>query len=419
MGYKAGQLVGGAWKDVTSFAEKHAVALIVILLLCLLVYYVSVVAAAEKKQGNYLVNLGSAMYHWKCKSRGGCGRVCPYTPSDDPRVVIRTQTKELRELSRMVDVSAKETESGIPDLVGMFTDAALKKSVQDKCNEIFANLKFAQTTISKLVSTASGIDATFSDSAAISSKLINAKNRMDAIHAAAKIMSHYYVASFFALNAYTKDQFILQRSKDDPAQVSDDLVHESNANFADLQSTYVTEFVQKVGATTLVDLYKDSNDASTIIDDMVKLMAMSGETLQASTRIQADYEIIASIYSRAARAGFTNKLPGQMDLEAMSTLIASNDYDSAVKLTALEPEIASNHAKFAKERASFDSGGGVPSVRDDDNDVIPWVGLFGRPSYRRTDGTSAEAASSEPLRSIPSNNPSDVMREKSLRISYS
>ncbi len=70
-----------------------------------------------------------------------------------------------------------------------------------------------------------------------------------------------------------------------------------------------------------------------------------------------------------------------------------------------------NHRKFAKERSSFDSGGGVPSVRDDDLDVNPWVGIFGRPSYRKTDGKSAEADNAEyPLKPITSVNPDDTQR---------
>jgi hypothetical protein len=424
LSYKAGQLVGGGFKEVLNFVEKHIAAISIIVLLCLLVFYVSVIADSEKKQGNYIANLGNAVYHRKCKSRGGCGRTCPYTTSDDPRVIIRAQTDELRALSSMMEVSLKETQAGIPDVVAMFTDAAVKKSVQDKCDEIYANMVTATSNISTLVFVAKSIDAVFSDSAIISSALVNAKNRIGAIHAAATIMSHYYVASFFALNAFTKDQFILLRSKEDPAQVSDELVHKSNANFAELQSTYNDTFVSKLGdlsdyTASTKRLATENTPPGTVIDDMVALMTMGTSTQEATMRLRTKYETIENIYTRAARVGFSNKLPGQADLEAMSALIEKNDYDSAVKLTALEPEIATNHAKFAKERASFDSGGGVPSVRDDDNDVIPWVGLFGRPTYRRTDGTSAEAVSAEPLRSIPSDNPNDLMREKSLRISFS
>ena len=74
--------------------------------------------------------------------------------------------------------------------------------------------------------------------------------------------------------------------------------------------------------------------------------------------------------------------------------------------------------KFAQERNTFDSGGGVPSVRDDDNDLIPWVGIFGRPSYRRSDGTSVESTSDVmQLKSIPSDVPESLMRAKNPRLS--
>jgi hypothetical protein len=421
--YKAGQLVGGGINEIMNFFEKHIAAICIIVLLCLLVVYVSAIADSGKKQGGYLSNIGDSLYHWKCKSRGGCGRTCPYTTSDDPRVIIRAQTDELRTLSEIMEGSLKETKDGIPNLVGMFTDTTTMKSMEDKCNEIYANMVSANSNLSDLVSTAKNIDAVFSDSAKISSALVNAKNRMGGIHAAATIMSHYYVASFFVLNGLTKDQFILQQSKEDPGQVSDKLVHKSNANFAKLQSTYTDTFVSKLGSSSdytaaTKRLSTESSDSGAVIDDMVTLLTMTTSTQEAAKQLRNEYEIINDIYLSAARVRFSNKLPGKADVEVVSALIEKNDYDSAVKLTALEPEIASNHAKFAKERASFDSGGGVPSVRDDDNDVIPWVGLFGRPTYRRTDGTSAELASAEPLRSIPSDNPNDLMREKSLRISY-
>jgi hypothetical protein len=105
-----------------------------------------------------------------------------------------------------------------------------------------------------------------------------------------------------------------------------------------------------------------------------------------------------------------------MDSDKMTSLIEAGDYESAVIKTALEADIVSNHMKFAKDRSSFESGGGIPSVRDDPNDINPWIGIIGKPSYRKSNGTSAEI-SSEPLKSIPSEFPDSLMTKSSLRIS--
>jgi hypothetical protein len=105
----------------------------------------------------------------------------------------------------------------------------------------------------------------------------------------------------------------------------------------------------------------------------------------------------------------------------MTALIQEGDYESAIIQTALEPDLVANHKKFAKERSSFESGGGIQSVRDDDNDVVPWVGLFGRPTYRKSNGASVDISTGAPndvdvLKSIPSDVPTTLMRKSALRL---
>lgn len=419
--YRAGQLLGGALNEPIKFIKQYSmpffkvlIAITVVILLGLLVYNVSRVADD--------VSFSDALIHRKCKERGGCGRKCPYIAPDDPRLIIYMQARDVSAISDVIKDDVKEVVATAPSLVAMFTDDAVVKSVQNKCEVMVAAMTNAADTITTLNATAKSINNKYGDETALTSTLISAKNRMDALHAAATIMSHYYVASFFALTSFVWDQFIMQRSVEDPGIVSVRLVHESNAKHAYIINAYGSAFAGKFSDNSdftawVKALYDDNTAVGTVIDNMVKLMSMSSETLATIKLMLTKHADIERIFNTATKSGFTNKLPGEINSEAMSTLIASNDYDTAVKLSALEPEVTTNHAKFAKERASFDSGGGVPSVRDDDNDVNPWVGLFGRPTYRRSDGKSAET-SSEPLRSIPSDKPEDLMREKSFRISF-
>ena len=113
---------------------------------------------------------------------------------------------------------------------------------------------------------------------------------------------------------------------------------------------------------------------------------------------------------------FNNDLPGTLEADAMSSMIADGNYNYAIVKTALEPEILTNHAKFAKERSTFESGGGVHSIRDDDNDIISWAGLFGRPTYKKSDGKTSIEVSDEPLRAIPSEVPESMMRTSDPRL---
>jgi hypothetical protein len=136
----------------------------------------------------------------------------------------------------------------------------------------------------------------------------------------------------------------------------------------------------------------------------------------ASATMQQIYEV-ADLYKtcKRVRDAFSNDLPGKMDADKVTALIEGNDYETAIIKTALESDIVANHQKFAKERSSFESGGGIQSVRDHDPSIGDWVGLFGRPSYRKSNGTSAEV-SSEALKSIPSEYPSQMMSKSSLQL---
>lgn len=83
--------------------------------------------------------------------------------------------------------------------------------------------------------------------------------------------------------------------------------------------------------------------------------------------------------------------PFNNDLYNPSVDIDSNNYESALKNMVLEPEVFSQHQKFNQELMHRVGGTSSRSpVRDDNMDVVPWVGLK-RPAYQKinpNDGTA-------------------------------
>lgn len=107
---------------------------------------------------------------------------------------------------------------------------------------------------------------------------------------------------------------------------------------------------------------------------------------------------------------FDDREPGKVTPEMANKDIEDNNYNDTIIQMSLEPSILENHKSFADERNRIDTGAGMYGVRDDPNDVIPWVGLF-RPTYKRSDGSSAES-SKMPLKAVPSDRPESQMQQR-------
>ena len=192
-----------------------------------------------------------------------------------------------------------------------------------------------------------------------------------------------------------------------------------------LASTYVNSIKQMYEdmASELNSGVKQSVDnllgeSKNVLLDTSMVLAFSQKLQEVTDVALGKYkEILSTNQECMIKSGFTNKLPNTLEAKDMNSLIEQGDFNTALIKTALEADLVKNHSKYAKERASFSSGGGIPSVRDDDNDIVKWVGLFGRPNYRKSDGTPIER-SSEPLKSIPSDKPEDLMRTNTVRLTY-
>lgn len=158
-------------------------------------------------------------------------------------------------------------------------------------------------------------------------------------------------------------------------------------------------------------------DADKIVTTAGVLGDLQGLVIPITAEIENIYGYIKKVGEEYSTESFTERFegtrePGKVDSEMANKQIEENDYNTTIKQLSLEPSIAENHKVFAAERNRIDSGAGIYGVRDDPNDVIPWVGLF-RPTYKRSDGKSAEQ-SVVPLKAVPSDDPDKQMQERML-----
>ena len=66
---------------------------------------------------------------------------------------------------------------------------------------------------------------------------------------------------------------------------------------------------------------------------------------------------------------------------ALAELDGYDDYNSVVQYMSIEPEVYESQAKYSRDMGRSTSGASMLPVRDDPNDVVPWVGLR-KPKYR-------------------------------------
>lgn len=365
----------------------------------------------------------SAVRHQRCKSRGGCCRTCPYISQDDPRVSMCKQNDNIQKI-KLIAGNALQEELDAADVAIAKFDSSKQAEVKLILDRLNQQKNTRVITIRALAIRAQKLDDEFGRQAKLSTGVIAASHVMSACESMIATQAQLFAAASIIGNAS-----LMRLRLSTIAPEYQKKIHNFDQRAAEsmTHATSINEDYQKLVAMIDSNEYRDKIDKIiSRADDLVVqgIMASSFNTIQdvqlKMKTISDKFEVIAKFFMLVMSKidSFSNNLAGgKIDADKISTLIENGDYNTALIKTALEPEIVANQKKFAKERSSFDSGGGVPSVRDDDNDIVPWVGIFGRPTYRRSDGSSADQ-SSEPLRSIPSDNPTDLMRSKTPRLSF-
>jgi len=395
------------------------VGLCIVVLLALIVYFLSSIAessgsSADSSMVGAAASYALALRHQACKQKGGCTLDCPFVSADDPRVLIRQQLKSiesirdavLEELPTDVDIQTEIAKLDEKNQPAAISQLAACQTVKEE----------TYRQIENILSKVRDIDHIYSRSKSITTAVVRAKNRVSGLDAAVAANLYLFTAAVVESTAQIMLSRMLMPSNVGAADKNyDALIQDSIKRRSDMEKFYA-ELIKRVnGLNPAVSrISSDDSGAGDIIQTMSELVQNKEEIIEAMPDYTSNFNPVFASYQTICfkPESFSNDLPAKTTTAKVSALIGANDYTSATMLTALEPEIITNHAKFAKERSSFDSGGGVPSVRDDDNDVVKWVGIFGRPTYRRSDGTSADTGG-EPLRSIPSDVPADMMRKSS------
>lgn len=64
----------------------------------------------------------------------------------------------------------------------------------------------------------------------------------------------------------------------------------------------------------------------------------------------------------------------------LSNVVGYDDYNEVAQFMSVDPEVYDSHARYSNDMNRCTSGPSMMSVRDDPNDVVPWVGLR-KPRY--------------------------------------
>jgi len=378
------------------------------------------------------------MYHQPCKSKGGCSRSCPFISEDDPRLIIFKQMDQL-------DMLYSQTKQGLKDDTLMMNNALerIKQSSTSSTPSAASNMwptimstaQAASTAIGVILNQVKDLDKQFGEQDAIDIPLMDAKNRATALGAAASIQKNIFVISSVHLNSQIMMQYITNLSTAQQQKVSnyDQLLMNASLSANTGATSISSQYTGYPSVLTSTDYINSYNTVSTSTSGSQNIVASMATLLNLAQSGNDTLKLVASklpdvinLYQSCTSIveGFSNDLPGKLSSDKIIELIQNNDYESAIIQTALEPDLVSNHQKFAKERQTFESGGGIQSVTTHDNDVNPWVGLFGRPTYRKSNGASVDVSSKESgitteLKSIPSDQPNDLMATSDFKLARS
>lgn len=318
-------------------------------------------------------------------------------------------------------------------LVGLdrITSPETRNKVNVDWNSILETETACLGSLSAISEQLNSLNKTFNSAGTINMELMDAKNKAIGLTNAANIQKNHMAIASMHLNSQVMIQYINDVPSDRQLKI---IGYDQLNTVANMAASVSDKSISKLyGAMNanatdytlaLKGVMAASNASSQdIVTNMAWLINASKNSADTVLLCIAKWQEVSDAYQSCRHVvdKFSNDLPGKMDNDKVISLIQNGDYESAIIGTALEKDIVANHQKYAKERSSFESGGGVQSVRDDDNDVNPWIGIFGRPTYRRSNGESVDkvqgfGGTSDVLRTIPSDVPDKLLRTSSLRL---
>lgn len=379
------------------------------------------------------ISVIQVMRHHDCKHRGGCCGSCPYASENDPRRVMAAQKRNIANIQEAVAASVEGDEtlvaSSIASLEAAETQMDIKSAMDGIKNTLTGIVANKQTCLDIIRQCRSTIDVLvdqYEPASRLTQAVIDAKNRTTALEAIATICAIACTTFIAQMDVYLILQRLTYLPKERQSQIDmfDAVVIDTTTNYGSIKqaaddSMAFINNCRAVGSAQNSNFVSAANGRGDLVASMAYFVNNLEDCRTTNASVIAKYNAVLLAVRPALQRmeAFNNDLPNKMDSDTVTQLIMSGDYETALIKTALEPDIEANHKIFASERSSFDSGGGVPSVRDDDTDLVPWVGIFSRPTYRRSDGSSLEMPETGnvedgtmQLKSISSINPEDLQR---------
>lgn len=412
-----------AGDSIRQFFIAHGMKLLVALVVVSIAYVVMMSFAQMAESDALLANAGmlktaivsaNQFRHNKCKRRGGCGKNCPFINDQDPRVVICKHSDEIAFVLSETVRSNEELKSQINSQRQFVTDPIVNTMV----DSLMANQDDAVRSIKEINACIAELDAAAAKWEKLDVIAINAKERAVALLAAANSQSYKLTAAGLnALGLLFQCRIKDLSGKPQTAKLSR---YDEDAAFASTQISVLTTQQQQILSRLSLANYKnavstlttEAVDSGMITAAMATVLNTNQELVPMVKDLVISFSRITEYFNSTVATledGFNNKNPGdELSTDSQTAMISTGDYNSVMIQTALGKDLVKNHAKFSSQRSSFDSGGGVPSLRDDDNDLVPWAG-FRRPQYFKKNGESMDT-SAEPLKQIPSDVPSDMAR---------
>ncbi len=413
------------------WTRRNAKMLTCLLFGLLMIYLFMVLIAVEIEENEILAESAIASYitsayHWRCKGTG-CGGKCPHSDKSDPRVFVSEQTDYI---STLLDLSRQHLTNEVQSNalhMAKYDDAEYK----NKLSQMINNESNAVDSIFKLQLAARLIDKEYSN-CDINSGTYTAQNHLVALSNAADANKAIMIVSTLARIGTVYKYMIDEEAKKDKSDIPKfDKDHDKWLKAAvalnqmvDVANSFASD-TSEFSASQVALLDSVNNKLAlkgeAIMNEVIKLAKVKDVMSQAvdnAVRQYRDLDHFREQYEKKyQKEPFNNDMPGQVSADAATSLIESGDYNQVMLKTALEPSVLENHKIYASKRQE---NGSVDvnqlSVRDDPNDVIPWV-AYSRPTYTKSDGVTPADVPNKviTLTSIPSDN-TDALRARPLKM---
>ena len=403
--------------------HPHLKKLLKFALFILVIWLIISIFIEKEELDNYKIS-AIEYIHSNCTLDDYCtSSWCPIATIDNPITLSIKNSKLANSLleQALQDVNTMNQQiTALPQEMGINSDGLAK--LQTSSTSLLAAAQQAAGVISSYTNTITNFTQSIATSS-VSSNSYFVKLQSEALLEAIKVQSTIIKLQLVSLIMNVSNTKISTISPTVTTQATT-MVNTLSSNFASqllsaskAGANSITVITNILGDTTTVPPTAAIADANGVINQLVMLQSIftsAKNSLQNSISIAGQLVDILNTYSPITNSfsnkeGFNNTMPGSESNQLTNELIADNNYVQSVINTSLEPSILSSHKRYAKELNEIGNGNKLLAVRDDPNDINPWVG-FNRPTYRKSDGSSAEI-NRQPLKQIPSDNIDDQMQD--------